>query len=200
MRQPRPQLGGVTPSLGVRQHVVVPRVVRRVGSDPLLLTSEPLGLGIEGGGEIERLDSEPAVVLPVREGALHRVAEHHHQPRLGNQGRRPLGGEGMEQVIRVGLEGDRSLPLQREVSPVPALTFGVAAGEVLDLLAERGLHLRVGSQIAVQRTGATPLDADHQQPGERPQPRRRTSHGHPGDGDPAPGGEGEPLPERIAGV
>src|ERR671923_228333 len=109
--------------------------VARVGDEPLLLSVQPLLLGVEGILERERLTAERDLVVVVRERPVDRVADQRHQARLRHERPHALGAEGMEDVARARLADELAAAANevREVAAVPPLTTVVVAGGEEDI-------------------------------------------------------------------
>src|SRR5205085_1916629 len=133
-------------------------------------------VGIQGGLEPDRLQPPRRVGLPVREGAGHGVTQQGDELGARHRRRRPGRGEGMEEVVRGGLEAQALAAGDREVRAVPALAARVIEREVLDLLAEGPGDGRVLGRVPVQRGGPAAVGAEDQEIGTRPGARKRPAN------------------------
>ena len=145
--------------------------------------ADTLRLCLEGVSERQHFDAVSGLFGPVRHGPLHRIAQHGHEVRLLEFGGGSIGGEGMEQVVRAGLGGERGAHRTfaptarrrgREVAPVPATRPVEVAVEVVDALhvlaqrksACRGderAHRRMSFEVAEQRGRSSAFDPDDDQ-------------------------------------
>lgn len=179
------QLGGVVAPSGIG---VVPVSEARVARVLQLrrFTFDTFILESQGEHKVLRLESASTLVFPGRVGSFDRVAQHHHDLRVGKVSCESWHGFGMEQVVTAGLKGERRSPgwgvatggrKQGKVSCVPLWPAIVVEIEVIDALVETGPgDLGMLFEGTEKRCRTAPLPASNDEVRMDAPPGRRLSH------------------------